>query len=111
MSGKERGQYALPSAPNLDGIPFLDLGNGWALSADQKQWILNEARNWRGKIKWQPKSFVGSDKAVLKRVMREKGLRIPPDASDAVNRFFAAEPEHFLKWRDKVEAAQRVRSE
>lgn len=71
---QQGGPCALPTVPRLDGVPFLDLGNGWALSADRNQWILNKAKKVRGGVKWQPKSFVGSDTAVLRRVMREKGL-------------------------------------
>ena len=91
----------------LDGVPFLELGKGWALSADRKQWILNKAKNWRGTIKWQPVSFVGSDKAVLMRVMKEKGLQVPTDASATVNRFFAVGGESFLEWREAAEVSQR----
>jgi hypothetical protein len=91
-------------------VPFLDLGDGWALSADRNQWILNKAKTVRGKVKWQPKAFVGSDTAVLRRVMREKGLRVPPDASDAVNRFLAVNHGQFVDWRDKIEALRRRRA-
>jgi len=108
---KEKGgPCALPTAPRLDSVPFLDLGNGWALSADRKQWILNKAKRVRGKVKWQPIAFVGADTAVLRRVMRENGLQVPPDASDAVNRFFGLAPEHFLDWRDRIEALDRRRT-
>jgi hypothetical protein len=39
--------------------------------------------------------------------MRKKGLAVPPDASIAVNRFFAVSHERFLKWRDEVEVSER----
>ena len=94
----------------LDGTPFLDLGSKWALAADRHQWILVKAKNWRGAIKWQPVAYVGSSLAVLKRVMREKGLQVPPDASVAMNRFFETAPERFLKWRDLVDASRHRRA-
>jgi len=110
MTGDEKGgRWALPTSPSLDGVPFLDLWNGWALAADRNQWTLNKAKKWRGTVKWQPKAFAGSELAVLVRVMREKGLRVPPDASVTVNRFFAATSTRFLEWRDDVEALQRGR--
>ena len=107
---QQGGPRALPAAPRLDGIPFLDLGDGWALSADHRQWILTKAKKVRGRVKWQPVAFVGSDTAVLSRVMREKGLRVPPDANDAVNRFFGVNRGRFLEWQDRVEALDRRRA-
>ena len=96
------GPFTLSPVPRLDGVPFLDLGNGWALAADKNQWILKKAKAWRGGVKWQPVAYVGSNKAVLMRVMRKEGIAVPPDASAAVNRFFAAEPARFIEWRDGV---------
>lgn len=104
------GPCALPTAPRLDGVPFLELGNGWALSADRHQWILNKAKTVRGRVKWQPKCLIASDTAVLRRVMRENGLRVPPDASDAVNRFYSLADGRFIDWRDRIETFDRRRA-
>ena len=107
---EKEGQYSFPTAPCLDGTPFLDLGNGWALAADRHQWILNKAKNLHNEVKWQPEAFIATDTAVLKRVMREKGLQVPPDDTDAVNRFFSLADARFIDWRDKVKALHHRRA-
>ena len=101
------GLRALPTASPPESIPFLDLGDGWALAADRIQWMVVRARKSKDRIKWQPASFVASNKAVLARVLDEKGIAVPPDASGAVNRFFVALAHEFPSWRESAEMARR----
>ncbi len=85
---------------------FLRLGEGWALGYDQNQWIVMRSKSDRSKPGqgWRAIAFVGSTRAVLMRVLREKGIEIAPDARVAVDSL----PETFLEWlaaHDRAEAA------
>ena len=86
------------------GAEPLPLGNGWALGADDLQWFVLRARNHRGRIKWQPVGFVCSTRDVLRRVLREKGVRLTPEGEAAVN---ALQPT-FDAWRKAQR--ERIRS-
>jgi hypothetical protein len=68
----------------------------WALAADRLQWILQRQRTRKGKTEtyWNAVSFVSSDKDILARCMREKG--VPP--KDA-RRLLAGLPSTFKEWR------------
>jgi hypothetical protein len=95
-----------------------EIGEGFALAADDLQWVLMRARvgNMSG---WRPISFVSSTKTILARCMREKGVR----EIDA-NRILATLPDTFSSWlrrqgelatadlmlRDKVEGLQPARA-
>ena len=63
------------------------LSAGWALSYDSAQWILMRAKSDKSKSgqAWRAIAFVGSTKAVLMRVLREKGVEIAPGARAAVD--------------------------
>ncbi len=85
---------------------FLRLSEGWALGYDQIQWIVMRAKSDKSKPRhgWRSIAFVWSTRAVLTRILREKGVEIAPDARVAVDSF----PETFLEWlaaRDRAEAA------
>ncbi len=85
---------------------FLRLSEGWALGFDQNQWIVMRAKSDKSKPGqgWRAIAFVGSTRAVLRRVLREKGAEVAPGARAAVDSF----PETFLEWlaaRDRAEAA------
>jgi hypothetical protein len=49
----------------------------WAVAADPLQWILQRRYVSKGQPAWRAVSFVSSHKAILERVMREKG--VPPE--------------------------------
>jgi hypothetical protein len=75
---------------------LFELEPGWALKADNNQWMVCRKQMRKGDITWQPKSYVGSTRAMLMRVIGQKGIRLPPGACIALN----ALPEKFLDWRD-----------
>ena len=60
---------------NRDRFLF-DLAPGRALGYDNNQWIVLKARadKSKGEQRWRPVSFVGSNKLVLMRTFREKGI-------------------------------------
>lgn len=90
---KTEGHIALPVSVGVwDGSHPLLLLDGWALTADDNQWKLCRARGKAGK--WQPISSIGSNKRVLRRVMRERGVNLTQEAEDAVN----ALPDDFRIW-------------
>ncbi len=61
---------------------FLHLSEGWALGYDQNQWIVMRPKSDRSKpgSGWRAIAFVGSTRAVLVRVLREKGVEPPTPA-------------------------------
>lgn len=86
------------SSAMWNGAGLLPLADGWALSADRNQWMLCRKRG----PKWQPVSFVGSNKGVLRRIMREDGVTCTPEADAAVN----ALSDEFLTWRHGCQRVQ-----
>ncbi len=69
--------------------------NGWRPATGRR---VHDGQGWR------VIAFVGSTRAVLMRVLREKGAEIAPDARVAVDSL----PETFLEWlviRDRAEVA------
>lgn len=88
----------LATSPVWDGSSPLPLADGWALTADQNQWMLCPARKNGPAVKWQPIAFIGSHKRSLRRVIREKGVTLTPEANAAVN----ALPDEFLTWLEVV---------
>lgn len=89
----------LPVTPVWDGSEPIILGDGWALGADNLQWMVLRARRHKGRVKWQPVAFVASNKAVLKRVLREKGASLSREGEAALN----ALNETFRKWRETIQ--------
>ena len=85
---------------------FLRLSASWALGYDRNQWIVMQAKSDKSKPGqgWRVIAFVGSTRAVLVRVLREKGAEVAPEARVAVDSL----PNTFLEWlaaRDQAEAA------
>ena len=64
---------------------FLLLNDGWSLGADDNQWIVYRKRSHRDQTKWQAVSFIASEKHILRRVLREKGIIVSPEANAALN--------------------------
>jgi hypothetical protein len=83
------------SAPAWNGSAPLPIGPECALGADNLQWVVLRARRHRGHVKWQPVAFVGSTRAVLTRILREKGDVLSPEGESALN---ALNPT-FREWR------------
>ena len=82
-----------------DGTTPLPLGEGWALGADDLQWMVlrkfvrkSEAQDWRAV------SFVATTKDILRRVLREKGCQLSAEGQAALD----ALPETFKEWRAAV---------
>jgi hypothetical protein len=68
----------------------------WALSADNLQWVLEQYRP----PKWRGVAFIASNKAVLMRVLGEKGVDITPAAKVALDHL----PDTFREWKSKQDA-------
>ena len=93
----EAGQSGLSTPAVLwDGRKPLSLGLGWRLTADTQQWIVKKFAG----SKWRSIAFVGSNKAVLRRILREAGVDVAPSALDALDRL----PERFTEWKATVGA-------
>ena len=80
---------------------FLALSDGWALAADEQQWILQRFKGiygcgpQAGQEKWASVAFVGSTKTTLLRVIREKEIKLTDEAIAALD----AMPDRFLDWK------------
>jgi hypothetical protein len=64
---------------------FLSLNEDCAIAYDKLQWIVQYRRMPKGSEKWQAVAFIASDKRVLSRVLREKGVPLSPEAEAALN--------------------------
>lgn len=82
------------------GLLFV-LADDWALGADRCQWIVLRRRNSRTQKGWKPVSFIASNKSTLRRVLREKGIKLDAAAECQLD----ALDETFLAWQRNAEAA------
>ncbi len=76
---------------------FLRLSEKWALAYDKSQWIVQRRKapgKKGGGCRWAAVSFVASNKAVLLRVLREKGAQVDPAAREYID----AMPPTFREW-------------
>jgi hypothetical protein len=89
---------AATQSKNRDRFLF-DLAPGWALGYDKNRWIILKTRDDKreNRQSWRSVSFVGSNKLVLMRLFRDKGIDLHPSAKKALASF----PDRFLDWRDQ----------
>ncbi len=76
---------------------FFRLSEKWALAYDNAQWIVQRRKapgKKGGECRWAAGSFVGSNKDILWRVLREKGAEIDP----AARQYIDAMPDTFREW-------------
>ena len=79
----------------------LRLSDGWAVRADELQWILCRRRRNR----WDAISFVATTKAILLRCIREKGAVVDAEGQAALD----ALPDSFREWkRQSAESSPRT---
>ena len=66
----------------------------WGVHNDGKaQWVVSCLVGKPGKVQWSAKSFVGSNKDILRRVLREHGVTV----SESGERYLASLPERWEK--------------
>lgn len=85
---------AAPIMPRSVGWLATDicvLGERWRVRGDNSQWIVEHFIA----PKWRQVAYVASCKAVLERVLREKGVPISPDSRRALDCL----PGRFFEWR------------
>ena len=84
---------------------FMRLSEDWALAYDANQWIVCKRKCDRTKTgeAWRAIAFVGSKKAVLMRVLREKGAVIAPGPLASLASDF---PDTFREWIEHRESAE-----
>ncbi len=78
-------------------IELLRLSPEWSLGFDRAQWIvrrLNKKVNRYGVRGWKARSFIGSNKDILWRVLGEHGVVVTLEARAAID----AMPHRFLDW-------------
>jgi len=74
---------------------LFSLSDGWALGADDNQWMLLRGRNRHAEIAWQPVAYIASTKTNLLLCMAEKDIRLTAYAQAQLDEL----PERFLDWR------------
>ncbi len=78
-------------------VRFLLLSENWALAYNKSQWIVQTRKapaKKGGEWRWVGVSFVGSNKDILWRVLREMGAEIGPAAREYID----AMPDTFREW-------------
>ena len=89
----------------------LDVEGRWRLAYDKQQWVVQRRvgspRPGKGAAVrdtgWRAVSFVGSEKRILRRVIREAGVVLTPEAQARFNALpgkfldFIADPESFAE--------------
>ena len=83
---------------------LFQLAEGWALGADDLQWMLLRARKRHAETVWQPVVFIASTKSILRRCMAESGIRITANVQALLDEL----PERFQEWREINIAEQRT---
>ena len=78
---------------------LFDLSDGYALGADNNQWMLSRGRNRRAEVAWQPVAYIGSTKTNLLLCMAENGIQITADAQAKLGEM----PERFLDFRSAMQ--------
>ena len=71
------------------------LAPGWALGADNRQWILYQV-GANGRV-W-PMHFIATHKRIIERLVREEGIALSPEGRAAID----ALPDHFGKSRHRA---------
>ncbi len=91
---------------------ILDSEKRWRLAFDPNQWVIQRKKGATRRSEgsgirdsgWRGVFFIGCEKRVLDRCLRENGIILTPEAREAVDSL----PESFLEWlvaRDRAEAA------
>jgi hypothetical protein len=85
---------------NSDRV-FLHLSDGWALGYDPKQWMIMRGRKRLARRGWTSVSFIACTKRTLRRVIREKGIQLSPEATE----YIEVMPNTFREWMHWYELA------
>jgi len=81
----------------MDDTVVIQLSANWRVMADNLQWIIQTRRPINSQPdKWRAVSFIGSDKKILARCLREYGAVINKRGQAKLDRL----PDTFLKWRN-----------
>jgi hypothetical protein len=91
---------------------FLRLDERFALGADDQEWVVYRSRQKNPPAldaplipkDWEPINFVGSTKAILVEVLREKGC----SPVFAAERALAGYPDTFRAWKAAVSASNAI---
>jgi hypothetical protein len=70
------------------------LSMDWAIGSDCLQWIVYRRRKRRDKRYWNPVGYIGSNKAILLRVLRENSVQTHKQGDKALREL----PETFREW-------------
>ncbi len=89
-------------------VQFLRLNDKWALAYDSRQWVVQrrsgvrKSGDYAGEEFWRALSFIGTSKAVLLRVLREKGIEPTAVAQRALD----ALPDTFREFHEQQAGTQ-----
>ena len=82
------------------------LSDGYALGADDNQWMLMRGRKRHADAVWQPVAYIASTKANLLLCMAENGVQLTVGAQAQLGEL----SEHFLDWRAATQNTAATRS-
>jgi hypothetical protein len=82
------------------------LSDGWALGANNNQWMQLRGRKRHAETVWQPVAYIASTKTDLLLSMAEKDIQLTEDAQARLNGL----PERFLDWRPAMRNPATARS-
>ena len=74
--------------------PPYPLASNWALDYDEYQWIVLRRRNCGTQTGWKPVAFIATEKRILLRVLKNKGISLTPEAQA----FLDAMPDSFQEF-------------
>jgi hypothetical protein len=79
------------------------IAGDWALASDGIQWMLMRYKTRKSGPYWQPVSFVRSEREILARCMREKGV-----GAEMARLLLSGLPETFDEWKTSQDASNTV---
>ena len=82
------------------------LSDGWALGADNNQWMLLRGRKRHRETVWQPVAYIGSTKTNLLLCVAGKGAHSTAAAQAQLDEW----SERFLDWRPAMQNTAATRS-
>ena len=77
---------------------MIETTDGWRLTADECQWIVRRPRQRDGVTIWHPRSFVGSNKRMLRLILRSLGVGTGIVTNPTLHAFLSEEPANFQDW-------------
>jgi hypothetical protein len=70
------------------------LNENWSLGYDKHQWMIRKLKKRGDETYWHAVSFIGTEKWILERNLREEGVEVSTEAQA----YLDAMPDNFKQW-------------